>query len=54
MYFCPRGIKIAVLELFRVHTDKIRCEFSSSEPSRRRIGENLMGGSQPGIPFPLA
>jgi hypothetical protein len=52
--YCPRGTIIAPLGLFRIHTDKIWCVFSSYEESRRRIGEGLMGGSLPGIRFFLA
>jgi len=49
--YYPHGTRIAASGLFRIPADKIWCGFSSSEPSRRRVGEDLMGGSQPGIRF---
>jgi hypothetical protein len=47
-----RGIEIALFASITIHPDKIWRVFTSSEPSRRRIGEDFMGGSLPGIPFP--
>jgi hypothetical protein len=49
--YWSRGTKIAVLELFGIIPNKIWCVFPSLEPSRRRIGEDLMGGSLPGTLF---